>query len=122
MEDTKTVKTVQVAPPVLGTSNPIPQPLRTNMETSMGQQFDDVRVYESHSATMLGAQSYTHGRDIFFAPGHYQPHSQKGQELVAHELTHVVQQSQPQNNVLADNLVERPDTGEATSASGETTE
>ena len=85
----------------------------------MGQQFDDVRVYESHSATMLGAQSYTHGRDIFFAPGHYQPHSEEGQMLVAHELTHVVQQGQPQHNVLAENLVERHDTGEATAASTE---
>lgn len=87
----------------------------------MGQQFDDVRVYESHSATMLGAQSYTQARDIFFAPGHYHPHSEEGQKLVAHELTHVVQQGQGRN-VLANNLVETRDTVEATSASGETTE
>jgi uncharacterized protein DUF4157 len=122
MASDKTDKTVQVAPPVLGTANPIPQPLLTNMETTMGRQFDDVRVYESHSATMLGAQSYTHGREIFFAPGHYQPHSEEGQKLIAHELTHVVQQGQQRLNVLAENLVERHDTGEAASASGETSE
>jgi len=41
----------------------------------------------------LGAQAYTQGTDIHFAPGQYQPSSQGGQELLGHELAHVVQQA-----------------------------
>ncbi|MFK7922128.1 MAG: DUF4157 domain-containing protein, partial [Bacteroidia bacterium] len=40
----------------------------------------------------MGAQAFTHGRDVFFAKGKYQPDSGQGQKLLAHELTHVVQQ------------------------------
>ena len=87
----------------------------------MGQQFDDVRVYESHSATMLGAEAYSHGRDIFFAPGHFQPHSEAGERLIAHELTHVVQQGHPQSPALAENLVQTEAAGATeTTTSSET--
>jgi hypothetical protein len=42
----------------------------------------------------LGAKAFTTGNDIFFRQGQYDPHSSAGQELIAHEATHVVQQSQ----------------------------
>jgi hypothetical protein len=41
----------------------------------------------------LGAKAFTTGQDVFFREGNYDPHSSGGQELIAHELTHVVQQS-----------------------------
>jgi hypothetical protein len=74
------------------------------METSFGQDFSSVRVHHGHEATMLGAQSFTHGNDIHFAPGHYDPLSAHGQELIGHELTHVVQQRQGRS--LASGLVQ----------------
>ena len=43
---------------------------------------------------MIGAQAYTTGSDIHFAPGQYDPHSPAGQEVLGHELWHVVQQKE----------------------------
>ena len=53
-----------------------------------------MRVHEDGRATSLGALAYTQGTNIHFAPGQYQPDSRQGQELLGHELTHVVQQAQ----------------------------
>ena len=46
------------------------------------------------AATRLGARAFTHGSDVAFAPGEYAPQSERGRRLLAHELVHVVQQSQ----------------------------
>jgi predicted SprT family Zn-dependent metalloprotease len=64
------------------------------MEAAFGQDFSNVRVHHGHEATIAGAQSFTRGNDIHFAPGLYNPHSPQGQQLLGHELTHVVQQRQ----------------------------
>lgn len=72
--------------------NRLPPDLQHQFEASFGANLSEVRVHESHTPTMLGARSYAHGNDIFFAPGQYQPHSGDGKELLQHELTHVVQQ------------------------------
>jgi predicted SprT family Zn-dependent metalloprotease len=85
---------IGIAPPPLSTGTPLPPTLQHQMETSFGTSFSDVRVHHGHEATMLGANAFTNGNDIHFAPGQYQPHSPTGQELIAHELTHVVQQRQ----------------------------
>jgi hypothetical protein len=70
--------------------------LRQQMETAMGQDFSNVRVHTGGEATKsaqrLGANAYTVGNDIVFAPGRYDPASSSGQRTLAHELTHVVQQ------------------------------
>jgi hypothetical protein len=62
----------------------------------MGQDFSDVNVHtdkESDSLNrQLGAKAFTTGNDIFFQSGAYDPGSSAGQELISHELTHVVQQ------------------------------
>ncbi|PYT31502.1 MAG: hypothetical protein DMG58_12170 [Acidobacteria bacterium] len=52
---------VQLAPPQLSAGQPIPPSLRHNMEAAFGQDFSDVRVHHGHEATILGAQSFTHG-------------------------------------------------------------
>jgi hypothetical protein len=61
-----------------------------------GFDFSRIRVHTddqaAESARSLNAQAYTVGRDIVFAEGQYAPHTTAGQRLLAHELTHVVQQ------------------------------
>ena len=75
---------------------PLPQSLRHELETTLGQTLSDVRVHTQHQqvATLLalGAQAFTHGSNIFFAAGSYQPHTDEGRSLIAHEATHAVQQ------------------------------
>ena len=79
----------------------------------MGADFSDVRVHHDHSATMLNARSFTHGSDIYVAPGHYEPHTGAGQQLLTHELTHVVQQRQGGvGSPLAQGLVAVPEASE----------
>jgi len=70
--------------------------VQTRMSEAMGADFSGVRVHasnESHTLNeQLGAKAFTTGQDIFFGDGAYDPGSSSGQELIAHELTHVVQQ------------------------------
>ena len=73
-----------------------PQGLRgaaqVQMESAFGADFSDVTVHEGGEAAAIGARAYTHGSAIHFAPGEYAPESAGGQELLGHELAHVVQQ------------------------------
>ncbi len=77
-----------------GEGKAVPEDVRAKMEGALGMDFSGVRVHEGPQATAMGALAYTQGTDIHFAPGQYQPHSHRGQELLGHELTHVVQQAQ----------------------------
>ncbi len=67
------------------------------MEREFGADFSGVRVHTGGQADGLArsiqAQAFTTGQDVFFRQGAYQPGSRGGQELLAHELTHVVQQN-----------------------------
>jgi len=71
--------------------------VRTNMESAFGANFGDVRVHQDSRADVLSrslnAKAFTTGRDIFFRQGAYSPGTSTGRELLAHELTHVVQQN-----------------------------
>ncbi len=71
-------------------------PVQTQMSESMGADFSGVRVHtgsEAHQLNeQLSAKAFTTGQDVFFREGAYSPQSGSGQELIAHELTHVVQQ------------------------------
>jgi hypothetical protein len=77
------------------------QPLDPVLQESMGQKmnydFSPVRVHTDLEADALsrelGALAFTVCYDIFFKQGAYQPHTQTGKELIAHELTHVIQQT-----------------------------
>jgi hypothetical protein len=75
-----------------GGGQPLPGGVRTRMEASFGADFSAVRVHEGARASAMGALGYTQGTDLHFAPGQYQPETQSGQELLGHELAHVVQQ------------------------------
>jgi ribosomal protein S18 acetylase RimI-like enzyme len=71
---------------------PLPRDVQAKMETALGANFADVRVHVGPEAGSIGAVAFTWGSDIHFAPGQYSPHTPHGQFLLAHELTHVVQQ------------------------------
>lgn len=66
------------------------------MESGFGRDFSGVRIHDgpraAAAAGALGARAFTVGRDIFFNRGQYQPHSSGGRHLLAHELTHTLQQ------------------------------
>jgi hypothetical protein len=71
---------------------PLPRQVQAKLESALGAQFSDVRVHVGSEAAAIGALAFTWGSDIHFAPGQYNPHTQQGQILLAHELVHVVQQ------------------------------
>ncbi len=63
------------------------------MERSFGTGLDNVKVHENEDlARDIGARAVTVGNDIYFDAGSYQPHSGSGKQVIAHELTHVIQQ------------------------------
>jgi hypothetical protein len=84
----------EAVPSPSGSGAPIPAAVQTKMENAFGVDFSPVRIHEGSEAESMGALAYTQGADIHFAPGQYAPGSQSGQELLGHELAHVVQQSQ----------------------------
>ena len=75
-----------------GSGSPLPEETRRRMESGFGADFSDVRTHVGDEAPSIGAVAYTRGSNIHFAPGKYDPSSSEGQKLLAHELTHVVQQ------------------------------
>ncbi len=79
-----------------GEGRPLDSAARTPLERQFGTDFRDVRVHTGATAAELSddlhAMAFTHGRDIYFARGMFAPASQQGRRLLAHELTHVVQQ------------------------------
>jgi hypothetical protein len=73
----------------------MPDELKANMESKLNTDFSQVRIHPNSSkATEVGALAYTQGTDVHFAPGQFKPESSNGQQLLGHELTHVVQQGQ----------------------------
>lgn len=74
--------------------------VRRQMEGSFGADFSGVRVHTGEKADSLNrslsARAFTTGKDIFFRQDAYSPGTSVGRELLAHELTHVVQQNGPE--------------------------
>lgn len=81
-----------------GGGRPLTPDVRTDMETRLGHDFGDVRVHNDsaahESAKSVSAQAYTVGSNVVFQRDTYDPGSQAGKTMLAHELTHVVQQRQ----------------------------
>lgn len=71
---------------------PLPNVLRQQMEYAFNADFSDVRVIISHIPELFGAHAFAYGSYIFLAPNAYRPDCFFGQFLLAHELTHVLQQ------------------------------
>jgi len=80
-----------------GSGHAMDHPTRTRMETAFGADFSGVRIHADTRADSLNqslsARAFTTGRDVFFRQGEYNPGTSSGRELLAHELTHVVQQN-----------------------------
>jgi uncharacterized protein DUF4157 len=80
-----------------GPGRPLDSTLQQSMGHSFGYDFSRVRVHSSpaaaQSARDVNAHAYTVGQDIVFGPGQFAPATNEGRRLIAHELTHVVQQS-----------------------------
>lgn len=79
-----------------GGGQPLEEPVRTDMEDRLGHSFSDVRVHTGeaahNSAASVNAHAYTVGPNIVFQRDKYDPASDGGRTMLAHELTHVVQQ------------------------------
>ncbi|HEX6371352.1 MAG TPA: DUF4157 domain-containing protein [Longimicrobium sp.] len=78
---------------------PLDAEARAFMEPRFGRDFAAVRVHTGRAAAAgaasVGANAFTTGPDIVFAPGQYAPGTAAGRRLLAHELAHVVQQGDP---------------------------
>lgn len=110
-----------VRQPKAAAAQPLAKGVREKMETGFGHDFSAVRVHaDSESASQtraIGAQAYTVGSDVHFAAGRYQPQSEAGQQLLAHELAHVVQQA---HGGAAGGAEQRADTAAVRIGRGET--
>ena len=81
--------------------------VRTQMENAFQMDFSEVSVHNDGQPERIGATAFATGNQVHFAEGQYDPFSQSGQELIGHELSHIVQQR--------DNRVHAPSTdGNAT--------
>jgi hypothetical protein len=95
-----------------GGGSPLPEDTRIQMESSLGADFSGVRIHNNSNAVQmsqqLSAQAFTHGSDIYFNSGKYDTNSKQGKHLLAHELTHTIQQQKspmvqkaPQDNLAS---------------------
>jgi outer membrane protein OmpA-like peptidoglycan-associated protein len=79
-----------------GDGDRLPSLARAEMESRFGADFSRVRIHTDSEAAErndeLAARAFTRGSDIYFNTGEYDPQSRRGRHLLAHELTHVVQQ------------------------------
>ncbi len=80
-----------------GSGQPLASGIRAPMEQAFGADFGGVKVHTGAESDLLNrsiqARAFTTGQDVFFRQGAYDPGSRGGKELLAHELTHVVQQN-----------------------------
>ena len=92
-----------------GGGSPMGAGTKEGMESGFGADFSDVRIHSDSNAVQmnknLGAKAFANGNDIYFNEGQYNPTSKEGQHLLAHELTHTIQQgggkniAQTKNNI-----------------------
>jgi len=80
-----------------GSGNPLPKDTQQFMESRFGTNFSHVKIHTGSEAVQMnreiGAQAFTHGSNVYFGAGKFDPGSDSGKHLLAHELTHVVQQT-----------------------------
>ncbi|MFO7679169.1 MAG: DUF4157 domain-containing protein [Chloroflexota bacterium] len=94
---------------------PMPDNVRAPLENAFNTDFSSVKLHTDRAADSLNrslsARAFTTGQDIFFRSGEYNPGSRAGQELMAHELTHVVQQTGTAVQPKTDKSLQRQETG-----------
>ncbi|NDJ16476.1 eCIS core domain-containing protein [Myxacorys almedinensis] len=75
-----------------GRGQPLPDPVRQQMEFAFGTDFSEIRVHKGRAATELNAEALTDGKNIGVAPGYANFETPDGKKRLGHELAHVVQQ------------------------------
>ena len=103
LKDTQTLSTKgDHAPPIVGdvlqsSGEHLDEQTQSFMESRFNHDFSQVHIHNdtqaAQSAEAVNAEAYTVGQDVVFGDGQYQPHTDSGKRLMAHELTHVAQQS-----------------------------
>ena len=105
-----------------GGGKPLPESTRSYFEPRFGADFNQVKVHSdskaADAAKSINARAFTTGRDVVFGSGQYSPGTSTGKKLLAHELTHVVQQgaSPAKNN----SIQKKPEEGETAQPKGDT--
>ena len=86
-----------------GGGQPLPKSVRSYFEPRFGTYFNQVRVHNNaraaNIAKSINAKAFTTGKDVVFGVGQYSPETDSGKRLLAHELTHVVQQGSDLQNM-----------------------
>lgn len=99
-----------------GQGQPLHASIRHFFEPRFGRRFDQVRVHKDERATALAkslhARAFAFGNDIAFAANEFRPDTGRGKKLLAHELTHVVQQSGGRQAAIQRAGPEQPEAGE----------
>lgn len=96
-EQKRSDNTEQLLADSKGGGSPLNSAVRAEMENGFGTDFSNVKIHTNSRAVQmnkdLGARAFTSGNDIYFNTGNYQPESHEGKKLLAHELTHTIQQA-----------------------------
>lgn len=91
-----------------GHGTPMPASTQQFMESRFGADFSGVRIhtgsYAENLSSSIHAQAFTHGNDIYFNSGKYSPHTEAGGTLLAHELTHTIQQGASSTKTSTQNI------------------
>ncbi|MBO9205497.1 MULTISPECIES: eCIS core domain-containing protein [Niastella] len=99
--------------------NPLPADTQHSMENVFGTNFSNVRIHANDQAAnmseAISARAFTFGNNIYFNKGQFSPDTKSGTQLLAHELTHVVQQSASPSA----QVIQRDETDEAGQSSGQ---
>jgi peptidoglycan hydrolase-like protein with peptidoglycan-binding domain len=90
----------------------LPDANRAHMESALGADLSGVRIHRdpdaAHAAHDISARAFTVGQDIYFGAGQYDPGTKQGNRLLAHELTHTVQQGSGTVTAQADTPISSP--------------
>jgi hypothetical protein len=101
---------------IRGSGQPLPESVRAFFETRFNRNFSQVRVHTDEkaakSARSVRAEAYTVGHDIVFGTDQYLPETCKGKRLLAHELTHTIQQQGTVNAPDRHSVLQRRDDNE----------
>lgn len=110
-----------------GGGSKLPTPVKAEMEAGFGTDFSDVRIHTGTAAESMskeiGAQAFTHKSDIYFNQGKFNPNSKDGKRLLAHELTHTIQQGAVANaapSEAKEAAIEKEEAGATQTPSGST--
>ena len=95
-----------------GRGTPLPRNTQAEMESAFGTDFSGVHIHTNEEAVSMNkslhAQAFTNGKDIYFNSGKFNPGTSAGKHLLAHELTHVVQQSNEPTANIQKNELQKP--------------